>query len=141
MHECIRCPETPSGTLEERKLGVSRVYIAHDHLGRAERRLESAILICALLQLFSWVSGRLNALLHACQSLVKKWVTRAGPPATGRFEATNPPSTLQKDPRSAVCTTRIPPSRDMLSRYNADMHLIRRRCPLLGASGTVQGTF
>ena len=78
MHECIRCPETPSGTLEERKLGVSRVYIAHDHLGRAERRLESAILICALLQLFSWVSGRLNALLHACQSLVKKWVTRHG---------------------------------------------------------------
>ena len=83
MHECIRCPETPSGTLEERKLGVSRVYIAHDHLGRAERRLESAILICALLQLFSWVSGRLNALLHACQSLVKNWVTRPAPQPLG----------------------------------------------------------
>ena len=49
--------------------------------------------------------------------------------------------TLQKDPRGAVCTTRIPPSRDMLSRSNADMHLIRRQCPLLGASGTVQGSF
>ena len=50
MHEeCIRCRETPSGALEERKLGVSSTYIAHDHLGRAERRLESAVLICALL--------------------------------------------------------------------------------------------
>ena len=85
-HACksaFKRPETPSGALEERKLGVSSTHIAHDHLGRAERRLESAVLICALLQLFSWVSGRLNALMHACQSLSEKMGDSAGPPATG----------------------------------------------------------
>ena len=64
------------------------MYIAHNHLGRAERRLESAVLICALLQLFSWVSGRLNALMHACQSLSEKMGDSAGRPATGAIWAT-----------------------------------------------------
>ena len=82
--------------------------------------------------------------MHSCMHArvwVRKWVTRPAPQPLGRFEATIPPSTLQEVPRGAVCTTRIPPSRDMLSRYDAGMHLVRRRCPLLGASGTVQGAF
>ena len=62
------------------------MYIAHDHLGRAERRLESVILICALLQLFSWVSGRLNALMSESE-----------PPNGGGYESSPSRSSLSGD--------------------------------------------
>ena len=34
----FRRPETPSGALKERKLCTNSTYVAHDHLGRADRR-------------------------------------------------------------------------------------------------------